>query len=55
MGLSRKKIKMGAEAPKTNINTTVLDWQKAAMADGYKLPKYGADGDVMEVVTYIAE
>jgi DNA-directed RNA polymerase beta' subunit len=38
------KAKMGAEAPKTNINTTVLDWQKAAMADGYKLPKYGADG-----------
>ena len=30
--------------PKTNINTAVLDWQKAAMADGYKFPKYGADG-----------
>ena len=38
------KSKMGAETPKTNINTSVLEWQKAAMADGYKFPKYGADG-----------
>ena len=30
--------------PKSGINTAVLDWQKAAMADGYKFPKYGADG-----------
>lgn len=30
--------------PKSNINTAVLEWQKAAMADGYKFPKYGADG-----------
>lgn len=30
--------------PKSGINTAVLDWQNAAMADGYKLPKYGADG-----------
>lgn len=26
------------------INTAVKDWQLAAIADGYKLPKYGADG-----------
>ena len=30
--------------PKSGINTAVLEWQKAAMADGYKFPKYGADG-----------
>ena len=30
--------------PKSGINTAVLDWQKAAMADGFKFPKYGADG-----------
>lgn len=30
--------------PKAGINTAVLEWQKAAMADGYKFPKYGADG-----------
>lgn len=24
---------------------TVLEWQKAAMADGYSFPKYGADGE----------
>ena len=30
--------------PKSNINAAVLNWQKAAIADGYKFPKYGADG-----------
>ena len=30
--------------PKSGINTSVLGWQKAAIADGYKFPKYGADG-----------
>ncbi len=25
-------------------NTNVLEWQKAAIADGFKFPKYGADG-----------
>ena len=30
--------------PKSGINTAVLEWQKAAMADGYKFPKYGTDG-----------
>ena len=28
----------------TNYVPTVLEWQKAAIADGYKFPKYGADG-----------
>ena len=42
--LNLVKSKMGVETPKTSINTSVLDWQKAAMADGYKFPKYGADG-----------
>ena len=26
------------------INTAVKDWQLASIADGYKFPKYGADG-----------
>ncbi|MBO5000567.1 MAG: peptidoglycan-binding protein, partial [Bacteroidaceae bacterium] len=26
-------------------STAVLNWQKAAIADGYKFPKYGADGE----------
>jgi hypothetical protein len=29
---------------KTKHSPTVLEWQKAAIADGYKFPKYGADG-----------
>ena len=28
----------------TGYTPTVLEWQKAAIADGYKFPKYGADG-----------
>ena len=31
--------------PQSNpINTVVKEWQLAAIADGYKFPKYGADG-----------
>lgn len=30
---------------KTEFNEAVQDWQKAAIADGYKFPKYGADGE----------
>ena len=30
--------------PKSGINTAVLEWQKAAIADGFSFPKYGADG-----------
>lgn len=29
----------------TEATVTVLEWQKAAMADGFKFPKYGADGE----------
>ena len=29
---------------KVQSNTTIKDWQKAAIADGLKFPKYGADG-----------
>ena len=29
---------------KSVANVTVLEWQKAAMADGFKFPKFGADG-----------
>lgn len=30
---------------KTEFNEAVQAWQKAAIADGYKFPKYGADGE----------
>lgn len=30
---------------KPKVNATVQAWQKAAIADGYKFPKYGADGE----------
>lgn len=29
----------------SKATSTVLVWQKAAIADGYKFPKYGADGE----------
>lgn len=29
----------------TSTNTSVLEWQNAAIADGFKFPKYGADGE----------
>lgn len=32
------------ESDKSKVNLTVQDWQKAAIADGFKFPKYGADG-----------
>lgn len=28
-----------------DVVPTVLEWQRAAIADGYKFPKYGADGE----------
>lgn len=37
-------ISPAGSTPKSGINTAVLEWQKVAMADGYKFPKYGADG-----------
>lgn len=44
-GLKKKQ----APAPKEPVSIVVkenkiLEWQKAAIADGYKFPKYGADG-----------
>ena len=48
LNLVKSKMSAGitpAEStPKSGINTAVLEWQKAAMADGYKFPKYGTDG-----------
>ena len=48
LNLVKSKMSVGitpAEStPKSGINTAVLEWQKAAMADGFKFPKYGADG-----------
>lgn len=35
---------MGESEPAPGVNTVVLNWQKAAIADGFKFPKYGADG-----------
>ena len=32
------------ESVKIKVNTTIQNWQKAAIADGFKFPKYGADG-----------
>ena len=34
-----------ATKPVETYVPTVLEWQKAAIKDGYKFPKYGADGD----------
>lgn len=31
-------------APQNKGNPNILEWQKAAIADGFKFPKYGADG-----------
>ena len=37
---------LGNETEEENVPSvpTVLEWQKAAIADGFKFPKYGADG-----------
>lgn len=32
------------EPPKAEVKVSVLEWQNAAIADGFKFPKYGADG-----------
>lgn len=47
----KETTKPKATSPKKS--TAVYNWQKAAMADGFKFPKYGADGqwgDECEVV-----
>lgn len=38
-----KPVEKPVEKPKAVA--TVLEWQKAAIKDGFKFPKYGADGD----------
>ena len=37
--------KPAAKPAKPKVNAAVQAWQKAAIADGFKFPKYGADGD----------
>ena len=38
------QAELDAITPSTEYKPTVKEWQKAAIADGYKFPKYGADG-----------
>jgi hypothetical protein len=40
-----KPVAAAKPAAKPKVNAAVQAWQKAAIADGYKFPKYGADGD----------
>lgn len=43
--LKKKVAEKPAEKPVENVKVSpVLEWQKAAIADGFKFPKYGADG-----------
>lgn len=53
LGLKKKVVAPPAPAPapkptpapaKPKVNQKVLEWQKAAIADGFTFPKYGADG-----------
>lgn len=39
-----ESVKKPVEAPKKEKGISVLDWQKAAIKDGFRFPKYGADG-----------
>lgn len=39
-----KKEEPKKTEPKKETPNVIKDWQKAAIADGYKFPKYGADG-----------
>lgn len=34
-----------APKPVANASSRIMEWQKAAIADGFKFPKYGADGE----------
>lgn len=43
MGWSRF-LNMISDELSALTNVSVLEWQKAAIADGFKFPKYGADG-----------
>lgn len=40
-----KPVEKPVEKPKTKVNVKVLEWQNAAINDGFKFPKYGADGE----------
>ena len=42
---SAKPVVKPATKPVSKVNQKVLRWQKAAIADGFKFPKYGADGE----------
>jgi peptidoglycan hydrolase-like protein with peptidoglycan-binding domain len=55
-GVCKKKYKLTAsyiagygrpayDKEEVKYSPTVLEWQKAALADGFKFPKYGADGE----------
>ena len=47
LGIKRKvaeNVKTPVEAPKKEKRISVLDWQKAAIKDGFSFPQYGADG-----------
>lgn len=42
--LDMVQAELDAITPAADYKPTVKEWQKAAIADGYKFPKYGADG-----------
>ena len=47
LSLERKvaeSVKKPVEAPKKEKRISVLEWQKAAIKDGFSFPQYGADG-----------
>lgn len=47
LGLKQKVaeiVKKPIEAPKKEKRISVLEWQKAAIKDGFSFPQYGADG-----------
>ena len=39
-----KQVQVKEEKKENKTNSKVLEWQKAAIADGFEFPKYGADG-----------
>lgn len=39
-----ESVKQPVESTKKEKRISVLDWQKAAIKDGFRFPKYGADG-----------
>lgn len=40
-----KPTQSATDKPVSKVNKSVLNWQKAAIADGFTFPKYGADGE----------